>query len=139
MQTDAFKANVRHQIQMLQDGMPMEAFDRFFASDGIMYANDKVFARGAKEARHKQEPFISTAKSISGLIEDVAISERLQVCVFRNRSTFTTSDDMVHQIDGLCWQQWHEGLVAQERYYEGDKMQGLIAAGILQNPEMGIT
>lgn len=120
---------------MLRSGQPLEAFDRFFATDGIMYANDEIFASGAKEGRRKQETYILSAKSISGLIVDLCISDTHEICVFRNRTSFATADDLLHQIDGLCWQKWRGGKIAEERYYDGDRMKKLISDGILQKPE----
>ena len=101
--TPSFRECVNHQIEMLRAGFPLEAFDMFFASDGVMYANDEVFAKGAKEGRGKQETFILSAKSISGLVDDLHISDDHNICVFRNRTSFTSPDDVVNQIDGLCW------------------------------------
>lgn len=113
----------------------MAAFDRFFGSDGTMFANDEVFARGAKQGRHKQEPYILSAKSINGLIVDLCISDTHEVCVFRNRTSFVTFENQVHQIDGLCWQSWRDGQISEERYYDGDLMKRLISGGILLKPE----
>lgn len=132
----SFHDCVNLQVEMLQAGQPLEAFDRFFAADGIMYANDEVFARGAEEARRKQESFILSAKSINGLIVGLCISDDHEICVFQNRTSFTASDDGVHQIDGLCWQRWRGAQIAEERYYDGDQMQQLLSKGILLNPEV---
>lgn len=132
----SFYDSVTLQIEILQSGEPLEAFDRFFAADGVMYANDIVFARGAKEARHKQETYILSAKSISGLIVGLCTSDVHETCVFQNKTSFTASDDVVHQIDGLCWQKWHGGQIVEERYYDGEQMQQLLSTGILSDPDI---
>lgn len=130
-----FRDCVNLQIEMLRSGLPLEAFDRFFASNGTMLANDEVFTRGAKEGRLKQEPYISIAKSINGLNVDVCISDAHELCAFRNNNSFVTFDDEVHQIKGLCWQSWRDGQISEERYYDGDLMKRHISGGILLNPE----
>lgn len=135
----SFRECVNHQVDILREGKPLEAFDRFFSPDGVMYANDEVFAKGAKEARRKQEPFIAAAKSISGSIVDVIIMDDHEVCIFKNQTSFITSDDVEHKIDGLCWQKWRDGQIIEERYYDGDLMQSLLAEGILLRPEMLIS
>lgn len=124
------------QIALLRAGKPLEAFDTFFDANGVMYANDIVFATGAAQAREKQLPFISSAVSIQGAITDLVISESLGQCVFRNKTTFVTKDSQTHQIDGLCWQFWQRGKVIEERYYDGDAMRARISEGILTNAEL---
>ncbi len=131
----SFTDCVNLQVAMLESGKPLEAFDQFFAAQGKMYANDEIFAEGAEEGRRKQEPFISAAQSVSGLIVDLKIVEEKEICIFGNRSSFTTSNAEVHQIDGLCWQKWHQRKIVEERYYDGDQMLTLIKSGILSSPE----
>lgn len=134
--TASFRACVTRQIELLNAGQPLEAFDQFFAADGIMYANDQVFARSAEEGHRKQERYVLAAKLINGLIVDLKLSEANEICVFRNKTSFVTADDVSHQIDGLCWQRWHDGRIVEERYYDGELMQQLLADGILSKPEM---
>lgn len=119
------------QVELLRSGKPLEAFDSFFAADGIMYANDALFAQGAGEARAKQQPFIAAAKSIHGSIVDYKCDEVQEICVFRNRTSFVTHADKSVQIDGVCWQKWQNGKIVEERYYDGPMMEQRIADGIL--------
>lgn len=70
MESKGFVNAVDAQIELLRDGKPLEAFDRFFDSSVKMFANDVLFANGAVAGRAKQEPFISAAQSIMGKIED---------------------------------------------------------------------
>lgn len=132
----SFRDSVDLQVDLLQAGRPLEAFDRFFAADGVMYANDEVFARGAEEGRRKQEPFISSAKSMTGSIVELSISDTDEICTFRNRTSFVTHDDVAHQIDGLCWQRWCDGRIVEERYYDGERMKRVISEGLLLKPDM---
>ncbi|WP_310621468.1 hypothetical protein [Flexibacterium corallicola] len=132
----AFTGLVEGQIQLLNLGKPLEAFDRYFDVSGVMFANGELFADGAAMAREKQEPYIAAATSIRGQIIDLKMNSELQICVFRNRTSFTIADGTVHQIDGLCWQQWREGKIVEERYFDGTKMQSQIDAGILDKPEI---
>ena len=132
----SFSECVNLQVKILEAGKPLEAFDRFFARDGVMYANDAIFASGAEEGRGKQEPFVSSATSISGLITNLKILEEQEICVFRNKSSFTAPDGERHQIDGLCWQKWDGGQITEERYYDGSRMQSLITDGILLRPDI---
>ncbi len=127
---------INAQIALLRAGKPLEAFDTFFDANGVMYANDVVFATGAAQARQKQVPFFSSAVSIEGAITDLVISESLGQCAFRNKTTFVTKDSRAHQIDGLCWQLWQQGKVIEERYYDGDAMRARISAGVLANAEI---
>jgi|GEM_PF-6615361 len=34
-------------------------------------------------------------------------------------------------IGGLSWQRWEDGLVIEERYFDGDQMQVLLDQGVL--------
>ncbi len=128
--------SVTAQVKLLEAGKPLEAFDAFFDHAVFMYANDALFASGAAEGRAKQMPYINGAQSIGGRIADVNVVEERSICVFRNLSTFKGADGLDHQIDGLCWQRWEHGSIVEERYYDGAKMQELIAEGILNNPAM---
>lgn len=134
MAGNRFQASVDGQIALLNDGHPLEAFDRYFAADGVMYANGEIFARNAAEGRRKQEPYIASATSITGNIVDLVVSEEKQICAFRNRSSFVTSGGKTHQIDGLCWQRWLDGKIVEERYFDGDEMQKVLNIGILKSP-----
>lgn len=130
-----FEESVNAQVALLENGRPLDAFDKFFAFDGVMYANDQIFADSAAEAREKQERYILAATSIDGCIVDLRTNAQAQICVFRNRSSFTTSNGAIHKIDGLCWQLWSNGKVVVERYFEGAEMEQQLAAGILDKPE----
>jgi hypothetical protein len=130
-----FRLNVEAQIALLNDGNPLEAFDQYFATDGVMYANGEIFAGNAAEGRSKQEPYIAAAASITGKIVDLILSEDKAICAFRNRSSFVTTSGEKHQIDGLCWQRWHDGRIVEERYFDGDAMQKMLKLGILASPE----
>ena len=136
MQTLHFAASVQHQIRLLTSGDPLAALGAHFANDGKMYANNILFASGFKEAHAKQEPFVTAAHEIIGNITDLALDLRAQLCVFRNKTRFATDDDVWHQIDGLCWQQWRNGKIAIERYYDGDLMQMHLNQGLLANPAL---
>ncbi len=128
------KEAVEAQIALLIGGKPLDAFDAYFGRSVQMFANDVLFAAGAEEGRRKQEPFIAAAVAIDGAVTDVKVVEAENLCVFRNRSRFTTADGAERQIDGLCWQRWHDGRVIEERYYDGDLMKQLITDGVLENP-----
>ncbi|WIY24489.1 hypothetical protein [Parasedimentitalea psychrophila] len=131
----SFEDRVLAQVELLGAGLPLEAFDVCFSASGLMFANDVLFASSAEEGRKKQEPFISAATSIHGLITDLRIHVASETCVFRNKSSFGTGVGATHQIDGLCWQKWIDGRISEERYYDGRLMCKMIADGILSAPE----
>ncbi len=133
-----FEASVLSQVELLNAGRPLDAFDAHFSANGVMFSNGVVFAKDAPEAREKQEPFISAAASISGLITDLKTHAPTQTCVFRNKSSFRTHDGKEHHINGLCWQLWKQGQIVEERYYDGDAMLDMISKGVLLNPELVI-
>lgn len=135
MARGAFRKNVEGQIDLLNEGKPLEAFDRYFATEGVMYANGDIFARGAAEGRKKQEPYISMAETVTGNIVDLVMSEEKEVCAFRNRTSFVTASGKKLQIDGVCWQLWRNGMIAEERYFDGETMERMLRRGILTFPE----
>lgn len=130
-----FASDVKAQITLLNEGKPLEAFDQFFAPEGVMFANGAVFANDAAEGRRKQEPFMSAATSIFGNTEDLVLSDDSEICAFRNRTAFIVSGGKRHQIDGLCWQRWQNGKIVEERYFDGDEMQKMLSMGVLISPE----
>ncbi len=125
---------IAHQIDLLAQGRPLVAFDAWFSPAGKMYANDRLFAADGAEARRKQEPFISAAREIRGKITDLKVDAAKGLCVFRNQTRFSGADGAEHQIDGLCWQRWEGGQIAEERYYDGALMDVCIGEGVLDNP-----
>jgi len=136
MNAEIFLNAVHGQIELLRAGKPLDAIDQYFAVDGVMYANGKLFAEGAQSARETQEPFMASAREIDGKIIDLKIAETSQVCVFRNQTSFTDKDGKRHQIDGMCWQKWSAGKVAEEQYFQGNMMVQLISEGLLADPTM---
>lgn len=135
MVKNQFKKDIEEQIALLNEGKPLEAFDQFFAAEGVMYANGDVFANDAIEGRRKQEQYINSATSILGKIVDLVVSEKTEICAFRNRTSFVVSGGKKHQIDGICWQRWQNGKIVEERYFDGNEMQTMLEIGILSSPE----
>jgi len=134
MSPSPFEDSVLGQIQLLASGQPLAALEQYFAPNGLMYSNDQLFASGSEQARQKQERYILAAQTIAGRIEDLKTDVGREICVFRNRSSFVLGDGSEHQIDGLCWQQWAEGKVQIERYFDGETMAKQLLNGILQDP-----
>jgi hypothetical protein len=126
-----FTSALKDQLELLNGGDPLEAFDRYFADVGVMYDNDQLFGVGKVECRSKQEPFISAATSIVGNITRCSFDEEQELCAFRNESTFVDAAGGSSKIDGLHVQRWKNGAIIEERYYRGDVMAERIAAGIL--------
>ncbi|KLN61982.1 hypothetical protein WH96_00040 [Kiloniella spongiae] len=60
--------------------------DPYFGNAGIMFENDNLFAQGKTESHKKQKPYINSAKTIVGKIEDLVIVPNHQVCLFFNKS-----------------------------------------------------
>lgn len=131
-----FENHVNQQITLLNEGKPLEAFDQFFDTAGVMYSNGEVFASSAHEGRQKQERYINAAASIDGNITDIKILASKEICVFRNQSSFVTDDGAKHQINGLCWQHWQNGKIKEEQYFDGERMNNHIANGVLDQPEL---
>jgi len=130
-----FRRSVRDQIALLNEGRPLEAFDRYFDDDGVMLDNDKPFGRGKAACRAKQEPFISKARSIVGNITRCSLDVEKTICVFRNQSTFVDESGKRIEIDGIHWQRWSRGKIVEERYYRDQIMAERIAEGILEQGE----
>jgi hypothetical protein len=132
---DNFEISVKNQIRLLNQGQVLEALDLYFDDTGVMFENDNLFAQGKAESRKKQEPYINSAKKISGKIEGLIIVPEQQICLFTNKSSFTDQKDQEIHINGLHWQQWQGSRIQEERYYHGLRMQELIAKGLTKTPE----
>ena len=130
------KENILQQIEMLQEGKVLEALDLYFAEFGVMYSNSNEFATGLAECREKQEPFVTSATNIKGVITDLIIDERDEFCAFRNSTSFTNTDGETQQINGLHIQMWTGEKIAIEWYFNGAQMDGVLAEGILENPAL---
>ncbi len=119
---------VRDQIQLLNQGDPFGAFDRYFDDACVMFDNDHLF--GKVECRAKQERFISRARSVDGHVSRCSLDAENKTCAFRNQSTFVYESGIRHQIDGIHWQRWSSGKIVEERYYRVNLMAQKIAEGI---------
>lgn len=120
MQT--FENRVEQEINLLNNGKPLEAFNECYSDNVLMYDNDSLFAQNKTEGFSKQEPFISAALEIHGKITDLIVDAINQTVVFRNRTSFIAQDNNRVQIDGLCRQVWKDGWVVEERYYSGESL-----------------
>lgn len=133
----AFAEAVTEQISLLEAGNILEALDRFFAKDAVMYSNSVLFAEGFLRCRQMQEPFLAAAANIRAEIANKYLDEEKQLCVFRNLTKFDGPDGVTRQIDGLHIQQWQDERMVCEWYYNGDPMQALLAKDVLKNPAIG--
>jgi len=122
---------------LLEEGKVLEALDRFFAKDGVMYSNSVLFGEGFLRCRQMQEPFMAAAKNIRAEITEVKLDENKQLCAFRNLTKFDGPDGIIRHIDGLHIQQWQDERIQCEWYYNGEPMQALLAKGVLENPAIG--
>ena len=130
----SLKESVLQQVDLLQEGKVLEAFDLYFADFGVMYSNSNEFGTGFEECRKKQEPFIASASHIKGAITDLIIDEKDEFCAFRNSTSYTDASGETHQIDGVHIQMWTGEKIAVEWYFNGSQMDGVIAEGVLSNP-----
>jgi hypothetical protein len=128
---------VLEQVKLLEEGKVLEALDRFFDKDGIMYSNSVLFAQGFLRCRQMQEPFLAAATNICGAISDVYLDSSKQLSIFRNLTTFDGPDGKERKINGIHIQKWIEQRIVCEWYYNGEPMEELIAKGVLQNPGIG--
>ncbi len=118
-------------ISLVNGGQPLEAFDRYFADEGVMLENDKPFGKGKAECRAKQEPILARAGKITNKVTRCSLDVENAICVFRNQTTFVNSMGEKIEIDGVYWQQWSDGKIVEEHYYSGEAMAEKIAEGIL--------
>lgn len=133
----AFADAVAAQLALLEQGQVLEALDRFFAKDGVMYSNSVLFGEGFLRCRQMQEPFLAAAKNIRAEITAVKLDEESQLCLFRNLTKFEGPDGVTRQIDGLHIQKWQDERMVCEWFYNGEPMQALLAKGVMKNPEIG--
>lgn len=132
-----FSEGVAKQVALLKEGKILEALDRLFAKEGIMYSNSVLFGTGYLNCRRMQEPFLAAAKNIRADISEVILHKDKELCLFRNRTKFDGPDGVERHIDGLHIQKWQDGKIICEWYYNGEPMQLLLTKGVMQNPEIG--
>lgn len=130
------KEAVRGQLDLLNAGKPLEAFDAYFADNGIMYDNDEIFAVGKQACRDKQEPFITSAQSIEGNITRCTVDPATGVSVLRNQTSFVSADGRSVAIDGILVQRWENGKIAEERYYRDAMAVEKHASGIFAGEDI---
>lgn len=131
-----FVESVQKQIILLREGLVREVLDHFFAEQGLMYSNGVLFGTGRKQCKQRQEPFLAAASNVCADIKEVSVDADKQLCAFRNRSKFDGPDGVERHIDGLHVQQWQDGLIGCEWYFNGEPMEELLEAGILSNPAL---
>lgn len=128
---------VQEQVKLLQEGKVLEALDRFFDKDGVMYSNSVLFAQGFLRCRQMQEPFLAAATNIRAEITDVYLDPSKQLCLFRNLTKFDGPDGVLRQINGIHIQKWQGERIVCEWYYNGDPMLELLSKGVLKDPSLG--
>lgn len=130
------KEAVQGQLDLLNAGRPLDAFDSYFANDGIMYDNDNVFAVGKQACRDKQEPFITSAQSIEGNITRCTLDPVAGVSVLRNQTTFVSAEGRSVAIDGILVQRWEAGKIVEERYYRDAMGAEKLESGIFSGEDI---
>ena len=128
-----FEESVANQIALLNAGRILEALDRYFAEDGIMWDNDELFAEGLAESRSKQERLINNARAIHGKITRCVVNSSARTCAFRNQSSFVDGSGQYNEIDGLHLQRWQGGKIVEERYYRGELAARKLTEGMLED------
>ena len=123
------------QIDLLKNGNPLEALDRHGGAEILMFDNDQLFASGKEEARAKQEPFVNSARSIIGNIPEHSFMQDQGIGIFLNRSQFISAEGKKTQVNGIHWQKWRDGKIAEERFYRDDLAKVLISSGIMERPQ----
>jgi hypothetical protein len=126
-----FQTAVRDQITLLNEGEPLQAFDRYFDDDGVMYDNDEVVGTGKAACREKHDASTSNASIILGNITSFAADIEDEICVFRNQTTYIDDEGTETHLDRIHWQRWENGMIVEERCYRDEMMAEKIAAGIL--------
>lgn len=119
----SFNKLVNKQIEILNAGLPLDAFDNFYSDEVVMYSNDTLFATGKIECRNKQEPFISPCTSIKGLISKHFIDEENLISVIHNQTSFEHPKMGSMQVNGIHIQYWKNDKIIKELYFQGDKLQ----------------
>jgi hypothetical protein len=129
-----FESLVLGQIELLRAGKPLEAFDKFYDNDVVMFDNDKVFATDKKTARELQAGFMNSARAIQGEVSKYAIFPDAAISVLHNTTRFVDADGKKHKINGIHWQSWRDGLIIEERYFRDNVVEQLTEEGIFDRP-----
>jgi ketosteroid isomerase-like protein len=132
--SDTFRDRVIAQIELLNNGKPLDAFDEFVADSVTVYDNGALVASNAAEARARQVKALKSATDIKGSIHDLTIADDTEICVFRDKTALGTKGKD-QPADTLIWQKWRDGRIVQQQSFDGRKMQTLIEGGILKSPD----
>jgi hypothetical protein len=84
--SDTFRDRVIAQIELLNNGKPLDAFDEFVADSVTVYDNGALVASNAAEARARQVKALKSATDIKGSIHDLTIADDTEICVFRDKT-----------------------------------------------------
>jgi len=112
------KTQVKRQIELIEDGKPLEAFKKFFSDKVIMNNNDVVFAKSKKEGIELQSEFF---KNISEFKTKVYYSNLVnEISTIAINYSFINIDKKSVNFKGIHRQKWEDGFIITEDFYTGE-------------------
>jgi len=114
------KDKIRHQIELIENGKTLEAFERFFSDNVVMRNNDEVFASSKSEGMKIQAAFFATISEFTAEIYH-SLVERDVSMIGVNYSYKDASKEQVSYA-GIHKQKWQDGLIVTEDFYTGEHL-----------------
>ena len=118
---------IQRMLTMLNGGQVLEAIEIFYATDARVYENDFLFAESREEIVERQTAFVASCNRIEGDLKAIHMDLGRGISVFYNKSRYSHREFGEGTIDGVHVHYWHDGEIARENYFTGDKREEALA------------
>lgn len=115
---DNLKTQVKKQIELIENGKPLEAFKKFFSDKVIMNNNKAVFANNKKEGFELQIAFMNNVSDFKAIVYYSNINK--EISTLGIDYSFKNAVNEFVNFKGIHKQKWKDGLIIEEDFYTGD-------------------
>jgi hypothetical protein len=105
--------------QMVLQGRPLDAFEKFYAEDVIMQENDLAPTIGKSANREREEKFFSSLIDFrSAKVLDLAVGDNLTMVTWRY--DYTHKDWGIRNYTQVSVQHWRGNQIIKEQFFYGN-------------------
>ncbi|RMH15967.1 MAG: nuclear transport factor 2 family protein [Gemmatimonadetes bacterium] len=119
--TTATTTDLRERVEdlnrMILEGRAMEAFEKYYADDVVMWEDAENPCRGKEANRKREEEFFAKVTEFRGAeVKAVALGEDVSMVEWHFDYTHADWGDMNY--DQVAVQRWRDGRIVDERFYK---------------------
>lgn len=109
---------VEQQIELIENGKPLEAFKKFFSDNVIMNNNDVFFANSKKDGIELQSDFFNKISEFKAKVYYFNLNSKISTIAINY--SFKNAEKESINFKGIHRQKWEDGFIITEDFYTGE-------------------